>query len=79
MVQRPRDASEAEAEALHEMRIRKLRVLAAELQIPPAAAETLIEDVLHSAMLMKPGLDVDRWLATSLRRAAKRLAEGGDA
>jgi hypothetical protein len=70
-------ATQAEIEAAHEKHTRALRALAKKLQIPAPAADALIEEVLHSALLLKANVDIDQWLAASLTAAAKRLRERG--
>lgn len=71
-------ATRAELVAAHERRSRALRALARKLQIPAAAADQLIEDVLHASLVLRSNVDVDRWLAASLTAAAKRLRERGE-
>ena len=70
-----RDGSDAELMALYEKRVETLCALAQELEIPPAEAVRLIEEALFSSLLRKGNLDVDTWLAASVRCGAKRRTE----
>ena len=70
-----RDGSDAELMALYGKRVDALWAMAQELEIPPAEAVRLINEVLFSSLLRKGNVDLDTWLAASMRCAAKRRAE----
>jgi hypothetical protein len=70
-----RGGSDTELRAVFDSRIDALRKMAQELGIPPAEAARWIDQALHASLLLKGNLDVDRWLAASMRQAAKRRTE----
>ena len=55
-------------------RVDTLCEMAQELGIPPEEAAQIIEDAMY-ASLRKGNLDTDRFLAASMRSAAKRRTE----
>ena len=72
-----RGGSDSELRAVYDGRVNALRELAQELGIPPAEAAQWIDEALHASLLLKGDLDADRWLAASMRQAAKRRTERG--
>lgn len=71
MFPRMRGATQADFEAAHGTHTRALRALARELDLPEPVAEELIDDALHAALLLRAEVDLGRWLAATLRAAAR--------
>jgi hypothetical protein len=67
--------SDTDLMAAYKSRVDPLWDLARELGIPRREAARLIREALYSSLFRKDHLDTNRFLAASLRSAAKRRTE----